>query len=116
MTIQNDVPIIQKVYNFYRLFYDQIDHFPKKSREVLIKKIEQIILELLELFFLASYSSKDNKLQLLNRANTKVDFLKTLIRLLYDLKIINQIKYIELEKQLQEIGKMLGGWLKFLKG
>ena len=41
MTIQNDVPIIQKVYNFYRLFYDQIDHFPKKSREVLIKKIQK---------------------------------------------------------------------------
>jgi len=113
MSFQNELPIVQKIYDFYKLFYWQIDHLPKKSREVLTRKIEQLILELLELASIAGFSS--SKLQYLNRVSIKLDLMKVLVRMLYELKTINQPKYIELEKQLQEIGRMLGGWIKSLK-
>jgi len=116
MSFQNDVPIVQKVYNLYKLFYEQIDHLPKKSREVLTVKIEQLIMELLELLASAEMSPATTKIQYLNRASIKLDFLKVLIRMLYELKIINQPKYLEFETHLQEVGKMLGGWIKSLKG
>jgi len=116
VSFQNDVPIVQKVYDLYKLFYEQIDHLPKKSRDVLTKKIEQLIIELLELLSTAGSSSSSTKTQYLNRASIKLDFLKILIRMLYELKTINQPKYLELENHLQEIGKMLGGWIKSLKG
>lgn len=41
--------------------------------------------------------------------------LKILIRILKDLKILDIKKYLLLEDELQEIGKMLGGWIKFVK-
>jgi len=44
-----------------------------------------------------------------------VDFLKILFRLCYELKIINQKKYLLMEEKSQEIGRMLGGWIKSLK-
>lgn len=116
MSFQNDLPIIQKIYNLYKLFYAQIDHLPKKSRQVLTLKIEQLMLELFELFSLAETSSSTVKIQHLNKASVKLDFLKVLIRMLYELKAINQPKYLEFETHLQEIGKMLGGWIKSLKG
>lgn len=113
---QSDISIIQKLYDFYRLFYEQIDNFPKKSREILVTKVERLVLDLLELMFTAEYSPTNLKIQYLEKANIKLDFTKTINRLMFDLKIINQTKYIEMEGLLVEIGKMLGGWIKYLKG
>jgi len=113
--LQSEVPLFQKIYDFYKLFYLYIDHFPKKSREVLGQKIEQTILELLEAVSQASYTSPSEKIKDLKLASTKLDFLKILIRLTHELKIIDQKKYLSLETSLQEMGKMLGGWLRSLK-
>jgi hypothetical protein len=110
-----EAPIIQKIYDFYQLFYVQIDHLPKKSRVVLTPKIEKQILKLLELSAKAAAEKPDNKTKYLNEASSCLDLLKIYIRLLYDLKLINQSKNIELQTVLQEIGRMLGGWIKSVK-
>ena len=39
--------------------------------------------------------------------------LKVFIRLLSDLKILNEKRYIYCQGYIQEIGKMLGGWIKY---
>ena len=113
--MQNEVPLFQKLYDFYKLFYEIVDHFPKKARPVLGQKIEQTILEALELVSYAAYSSNAEKNQALMKTSLKIDFLKVLIRLTYETKTINKKKYILLEERLQEIGKMVGGWIKSSK-
>lgn len=113
--MQNETPLFQKIYDFYKLFYLYIDHFPKKSKPVLGQKIEQIILELLEVISRTGFAKPVEKIQGLKTASIKVDFLKILIRLTYDLKIIDQKKYLQLQENLQEMGKMLGGWIKSTK-
>jgi len=79
------------------------------------QKIEQIILEILELISKASYSSQAEKVEDLRHASIKLDFLKVLFRLTFDLKIIDQKKYILLEEKIQGMGRMLGGWIKSVK-
>jgi len=69
----------------------------------------------LELLFLANSKQNQQKLSLLNRVDIKLKILKTLIRLCFDIKTIDQKKYLLLQEYLQEIGKMLGGWLKSIK-
>lgn len=69
-------------------------------------------MELLELIINAGNLSKKEKLPVLKQASLKTDVLKVLFRLLRDLKIIDNKKYLLLEEFLQEIGKMLGGWIK----
>jgi len=69
-------------------------------------------LELLEKIILASNISKQEKLPVLREASVKVDLLRVFFKLGKDLKIIENIKYIELENSITEIGKMVGGWIK----
>ena len=113
--MQNEVPLFQKTYDFYKLFYLYLDNFPKKSRETLTGKIESTILGLLEDITKADFAKQTAKLNYLIGASAKLDFLKVLIRLTFDLKLIDQKKYIFLEDNLQEMGRMLGGWIKSLK-
>lgn len=110
----NEVPLFQKIYDLYKLFYLYIDNFPKKS-EALSQKIENTIMEILDNISKASFAGQKDRLDYLNKASIKLDFLKVLFRLTFDVKIIDQKKYLILEEKLQEIGRMLGGWIKSLK-
>jgi hypothetical protein len=85
--------------------------FPREDR-ILGQKIENIIMEIIELTILAVYTSRDTKRNIITRASNKTDLLKYLIRIACEIKSINTKSYINLEKEVLEIGKMFGGWLK----
>lgn len=89
-----------------------LDHFPRKSREGLSVKINGGILDLIQLVSQASFAGQTEKVKYLNEASAKVDLLKLLFRLCYELRIIDQKKYFVVEEKLIEMGKMIGGWLK----
>jgi len=54
------------------------------------------------------------KLGLLIDASAKFEVLKMLFRVARDLKMLDNKKYLSLETRIQEIGKMLGGWMRSL--
>lgn len=107
-----DFPIFQKTYEIYKLFYSYLVNFPKKDKYSLGLRCENTLLDFLEEITLAGGVSKTEKLPILQRASTKLDLAKVLIRLCKDLKILDNKKYLTLEASLQEIGRMLGGWIK----
>lgn len=107
-----DIPVFTKTYDLYKTFYGYLATFPKKERYTLGQKCELLLLDLLERIILASSLSKEEKLPILKTASLKLDVLKVLFRLGKDLKIIESKKYLILEGFLQEIGRMLGGWIK----
>lgn len=47
--------------------------------------------------------------------SSSVDMLRIFIRLAADTKVIDKKLYLSLQEQIDEIGRMLGGWLKTLK-
>ena len=55
------------------------------------------------------------KLEILESANSKIDLIKVLIRLSKDNNCINKESYLNLQENLHEIGKMAGGWIRYLK-
>lgn len=109
------LPIIQRFIQTYKFWDEFRDNFPKKSRYTLGAKIDQYFLEILELLFTASYLSKEQKLPYLQKASPKLDLLKFLLQISWELKSLDNKKYIILSEQLNEIGKMLGGWSRGLK-
>jgi hypothetical protein len=109
-----DIPIIKNLYELYKIFYNYSSLFPKKDKYTLGAKCEKYIILTLELLLEASYTYKDEKLELIKKANAKFDTLKLFIRLLKDLNIIDNKKYFHLQEKIQEIGKMIGGWQKSL--
>jgi four helix bundle protein len=115
MSFQNDIPIIQKVYDFYRELYLVIEKMPKKDKYTLGEKTQRATLDLIELLISAGYGEKFKKTIPLEQAAIKLDLLKLLVRLGQDLKAVPTSKYLSLEEKLQEIGRMLGGWIKSIK-
>ena len=86
----------------------------KKDRFGIYLKIENKCLEIMDLVITSAFESKNNKIQSLNLTRIKVEVLKRLIRIIYELNIVGNRKYIELESDLQEISKMANGWIKYL--
>jgi len=77
------------------------------------QKLDNLTLEIFELLFSVPFSK--DKILTLQRISIKLDLLKVLLRLSKDSQSVNNKKYIELESVLQEIGKMLGGWIRSSK-
>ncbi len=107
-----DIPIFQKAYELYKLFYQYALDLPKKDKYTIGQRIDNTILDIIESIILASQLSKTEKLPVLQKTSIKLDLLKVLVRLSKDIKILDNKKYLTLESHIQEIGKMLGGWIK----
>jgi len=108
-----DIPLFTKLYELYSTVSSSLPSFPKTQRYTLGQRIEQTILDLLELLF--SIPLAANRLTLLKRMSVKTDLLKTLLRLAKDTRSLPTGRYLELQAILQEIGKMLGGWIRATK-
>lgn len=65
---------------------------------------------------LAQTKENASKLLILNKTDLKVKTIKLFVRMAYEMKSIDQRKYLLLEERLIEIGKMIGGWIKSTKG
>lgn len=107
-----DIPIFKKSYDLYKEFYEIRLSVPKQDRYALWQKCEMLLIDVLEGILFASQQSKHDKLPTLERTSVRLNFLKVCVRLMKDLKAIDSKHYITLEANLDEIGRMLGGWMK----
>ncbi len=110
-----DIPIIKKSYDLYKEFYKLRLVVPKQDRYVLWQKCETTLITVLEGILMASQQSKIEKLPNLEKVSVKLNFLKICVRLMKDVKAITPKAYVIIEADLDEIGKMLGGWIKSTK-
>ena len=110
-----DIPVVIKLFVIYEITHKLILKFPKHERYSLGEKIENSILGAIEIFILASQSSKFEKEKLLQKANSKIELLKILFRISLNCQIIFNNEYLEMESKLQEIGKMTQGWIKYAR-
>ena len=95
----------------YKLFHKHFVFFPREDR-ILGQRIENIILEIIELTLGATYSPRDARKNIILQVSDKIDLIKHLIRIAYEIKSLDLKAYLVLEKAVLEIGKMCGGWLK----
>jgi len=65
--------------------------------------------------FIAGYLNKEQKLPVLQKSSGKLDLLKFFLQMSWEMKILDNKKYILISGHLDEIGKMLGGWLRGLQ-
>ena len=110
-----DIPIFKKTYDLYRSFYALRLSVPKQDRYALWQRCENCMLDFLESILLASQTARSDKLPLLEQGSAKLNLLRVFIRLAKDVKAIQMKHYVALEERVDEIGRMLGGWIKSLK-
>ena len=78
-------------------------------------KIEDYFLGLLENIFISIYLPPGTKISRLIIAISKLDGIKFFLQIAWENKCIPSEKYSTLSEQLEEIGRMLGGWKKGLE-
>lgn len=110
-----DIPIFRKAYDLYKAFHGLRDSIPKQDRHTVWQRCETIILELLEGIFRASQAYGAEKLTPLKEASLQLNFLRIFVRLMKDVKTIDSKQYVALQSQVDEVGRMLGGWIKSTK-
>lgn len=108
------LPIIHEIDTLYKELYLTRGKIPKPDRFSIWSNIESIALKCLELAIEAALTAKDKKLILIQELKTKIEVGKRLTRLTWELKIINDQKYLLFEQSLAQISKMATGWIKYL--
>lgn len=107
-----DIPLFHKTYDLYKILYKYQARIPKSQRYTLWQECENTTLSILKTIIRVGYSQQEARAELLQNLSSQVDLMKVFIRLSKDVGIIDPSQYLELERMLQEIGKMVGGWLK----
>ena len=111
----HDLPIVHEVIGFYKFWHAILPHFPTPSRNTLGSRIDILTVEISELLFSAVFLNGTDKIQIIESISKKLDSLKFLLRLAWEVEVIRDTQYAILSKQLVNIGKQLGSWLRQLR-
>lgn len=104
--------MLQKSKASYSYWYKILVDSPKPFRLNLGGKIDGYFLELLEYIFVSLYLPPEQKITRLSIATSKLDGVKFFLQLAWENKCIQNEKYVALSEQLEEVGRMIGGWKK----
>jgi len=104
--------IFQKIYDFLLWLYPLINRIPKSHRLILGRSIEEEGIKIL-LLSIEANKLKDNSRKIIQQQmSDELDKLRILIRLTKDLHFMSIAQYQHAAEKINEIGKILYGWMK----
>lgn len=113
--LSSTLPILNKMLEAYKKWQMCMISIPKIYRYSLGLRIDNLFLDVIENIILSLSSGKESKFDSLNYVSVKLDLLKFLLKISWEVKIVNDKKYIDLSLSVDEVGRMLGGWIKNTK-
>jgi four helix bundle protein len=114
MSKSQDILIFQKAYQLTQVVLKTTNLFPKSQKFLMASRMEETSIQILEHIVQANEAKE--KATLLNKASQLLERLRIIIRLSKDSCYIDFKKYENLSKAVDEIGRMLGGWIKYSSG
>ncbi len=106
----NDLIIKQKVEDLIATMYVVLRQFPRSERHVLSQEIRLSLWRLLRLIIICN--RRYHKKTTLQDLDAELDLLRVQVRLAFNLKFLALRKYENLSRDLDEVGRMVGGWIK----
>ncbi len=103
-----DLPVFVKWLDFLEWLLPVTERFPKRVRFTFSDRINRLALDVVEDLIEARYTR--DKQAHLRRANLRLEKLRVLLRLSQRLSFLDYKRFEYAMKQINEIGKMLGGW------
>lgn len=110
------LPIEIGAYNVYKSLVEINHHLERRWKFSLGISLENTAISLLEQIIMAKHAPKPVKATYLIKTVASLEILRLKVRLLLEFKICNETKIFQMQNQLAEIGRMLGGWLKAASG
>ena len=105
-------PIFVKYYDLMTWFYPALTKFPKEQRFRLAARIEDCLYQTYELLLRAGNANLPREHLL--EADFQLEKLRLLVRLAKDVQCMHFSQYEHASKLINEIGRLLGGWIKSL--
>ena len=110
----DELPIFTRWMQFLEWLLPTTEKFPKRVRFTFADRINNMALDIVEDLVEARYSR--DKQHLLKRINLRLEKLRILLRLCHQLQYLPHQGYEHAMRALNEVGRMLGGWLKQQEG
>ncbi|MFC1656938.1 four helix bundle protein [Patescibacteria group bacterium] len=110
----NFPPVIEHLKNAYKRWILIERNLPKCERFGLGQKIDFLFTDLLDVLQKASFSPIESKITLLGQSLSIIDSLRFFVQLCWELKLIPSKQFTVIGEEIEEIGKMVGGWRKGL--
>ena len=101
---------IKRSLDFAKWLLAHTQKYPKSLRFSLAVRVEARMLEVLESVVVAN--KLRDKLPLLGKADAALESLRILVRLSYEMKVLASNSYEYAAREMDEIGKLLGGWIR----
>ena len=108
--------IFTRTYDLLEWLLTRTQHFPKVHRFVITKRLQDAVLDFQETLFWANSHSGRQRLAHLQAADAHLDKLRLYLRLVYSWGWLSSGQYEHASKKVDEIGRLLGGWLKQTRG
>jgi len=110
MKKDQELIVITKSFDLILWSCNHTSRFPRNHRFVLGERIERSLNGLLETLITAKYTK--NRQRLLEEANLNLEILRFQMRLAKDLQCLEVESYTFAAKSIDEIGRLVGGWLR----
>lgn len=113
-TRRRDLLIYQKYIDLTEYSYGMIRKFPKSEKFSLAADIKESIYDTIRYILRANkiYGNMGKRLDLLNRIDAEIQLQKVFVRIAHGNRYISNKNYLSWSVKLDEIGRILGGWIK----
>lgn len=110
MKTQQELPIIQKTYDVILWAVPLLNKLPRNFKFVIGDRLQTALYAFLEGLIRARYARE--KVPILETLNADLDIVRYQFRLCHDLELMDLRRYEYVSKEVNEIGKNLGGWIR----
>ena len=112
-TVESELLIYQKYIDLVEYGYNLLKKYPKSEKYGLTSEMRKSMFETIRLILYANkIANRGIRLQTINKIDAEVSSQKFFVRFSYKNKYISHSNYFEWSKRLDEIGKIIGGWIK----
>ena len=112
--MSDDLKVRQKCEDMLQYGYQAVRHFPKSERHVLSQEIRSTMWRVLRLVIVCN--RRYHKKTTMQDLDAELDLLRSQVRLAMQLQFLPFKKYEVWSRQIDEIGRMIGGWFKSQQG
>ena len=112
-TVESELLIYQKYIDLVEYGYNLLKKYPKSEKYGLTSEMRKSMFETIRLILYANkIANRGIRLQTINKIDAEISSQKFFVRFSYKNKYISHSNYFEWSKRLDEIGKIIGGWIK----
>ena len=109
-TTSNELHIINKAYELLIWTANHVAKFPRSHKFTLGDRLQIRMHEVLETLIMAKY--RRDRLELLQQVNLQLELLRFQFRAANDLKCLSPSSYGFAARSVNEVGQLVGGWIK----